>query len=70
MSAGTAASDTRSRLLDTALKLFSEHGMEGTSLQMIADEGRVPVRGSARARSELASGVNRSGRGAPSGQRA
>lgn len=29
--------DTRSRLLDTALKLFSEHGVEGTSLQMIAD---------------------------------
>lgn len=38
MTAGTAATDTRSRLLDTALKLFSEHGMEGTSLQMIADE--------------------------------
>lgn len=34
----TAANDTRSRLLDTALKLFSEHGMEGTSLQMIADD--------------------------------
>jgi AcrR family transcriptional regulator len=38
MTAGTAATDTRSRLLDTALKLFSEHGLEGTSLQMIADE--------------------------------
>ncbi|UQA58523.1 TetR/AcrR family transcriptional regulator [Polyangium aurulentum] len=38
MTAGTAANDTRARLLDTALKLFSEHGMEGTSLQMIADE--------------------------------
>ncbi|WP_438023960.1 TetR/AcrR family transcriptional regulator [Sorangium sp. So ce233] len=37
MTAGTATHDTRSRLLDTALKLFSEHGMEGTSLQMIAD---------------------------------
>lgn len=34
----TAANDTRSRLLETALKLFSEHGMEGMSLQMIADE--------------------------------
>ncbi|WAS91313.1 TetR/AcrR family transcriptional regulator [Nannocystis punicea] len=38
MTANTAANDTRSRLLDTALKLFSEHGVEGTSLQMIADE--------------------------------
>lgn len=38
MTAGTAATDTRARLLDTALKLFSEHGVEGTSLQMIADE--------------------------------
>ncbi|WP_437733228.1 TetR/AcrR family transcriptional regulator [Sorangium sp. So ce1335] len=38
MTASTAAHDTRSRLLDTALKLFSEHGVEGTSLQMIADE--------------------------------
>ncbi|MDI1429923.1 TetR/AcrR family transcriptional regulator [Polyangium sorediatum] len=38
MTAGTAATDTRSRLLDTALRLFSEHGVEGTSLQMIADE--------------------------------
>ncbi|MDC0742159.1 TetR/AcrR family transcriptional regulator [Polyangium mundeleinium] len=38
MTAGTAATDTRSRLLDAALRLFSEHGVEGTSLQMIADE--------------------------------
>ncbi len=38
MAAGTPANDTRARLLDTALKLFSEHGLEGTSLQMIADE--------------------------------
>lgn len=37
MTAGTALPDTRSRLLDTALRLLSEHGMEGTSLQMIAD---------------------------------
>ncbi|XYI03832.1 TetR/AcrR family transcriptional regulator [Sorangium sp. So ce1128] len=37
MTAGTATHDTRARLLNTALKLFSEHGMEGTSLQMIAD---------------------------------
>ncbi|MCY1061597.1 TetR/AcrR family transcriptional regulator [Nannocystis sp. SCPEA4] len=38
MTASTAATDTRTRLLDTALKLFSEHGVEATSLQMIADE--------------------------------
>jgi AcrR family transcriptional regulator len=29
--------DTRTRLLDTALGLFTLHGVEGTSLQMIAD---------------------------------
>lgn len=29
--------DTRTRLLSTALELFSEYGVEGTSLQMIAD---------------------------------
>lgn len=29
--------DTRARLLDTALALFTVHGVEGTSLQMIAD---------------------------------
>src|SRR5690606_33605958 len=38
MSGDTVAEDTRSRLLATALKLFSEHGVGGTSLQMIADE--------------------------------
>jgi AcrR family transcriptional regulator len=37
MNAVTDTHDTRTRLLDTALELFSEHGMEGTSLQMIAD---------------------------------
>jgi AcrR family transcriptional regulator len=29
--------DTRTRLLETALALFTTHGVEGTSLQMIAD---------------------------------
>lgn len=31
------ASDTRTRILDTALSLFTEHGFVGTSLQQIAD---------------------------------
>jgi AcrR family transcriptional regulator len=34
---GAVAVDTRTRLLSTALRLFTEHGVEGTSLQMIAD---------------------------------
>jgi AcrR family transcriptional regulator len=35
----TAAShpDTRTRILDIALELFSEHGFDGTTLQQIAD---------------------------------
>ncbi|TVT46973.1 TetR/AcrR family transcriptional regulator [Amycolatopsis rhizosphaerae] len=38
MAAGPATQeDTRTRLLATALRLFTEHGVEGTSLQMIAD---------------------------------
>jgi AcrR family transcriptional regulator len=37
MAARPAEPDTRTRLLDTALTLFTKHGVEGTSLQMIAD---------------------------------
>jgi AcrR family transcriptional regulator len=32
-----AAPDTRTRILDTALSLFTDHGFVGTSLQQIAD---------------------------------
>lgn len=32
-----AATNTRSRILDAALDLFSEHGFDGTTLQQIAD---------------------------------
>jgi AcrR family transcriptional regulator len=32
-----AKQDTRGRILDAALELFSEHGFEGTTLQQIAD---------------------------------
>lgn len=38
MAAVAGHEDTRTRLLATALKLFTAHGVEGTSLQMIADE--------------------------------
>ncbi|WP_020657701.1 TetR/AcrR family transcriptional regulator [Amycolatopsis benzoatilytica] len=38
MTTAGPVADTRTRLLATALKLFAEHGVEGTSLQMIADE--------------------------------
>lgn len=37
MAAHPAEPDTRTRLLETALELFAKHGVEGTSLQMIAD---------------------------------
>ncbi len=37
MAARPSEPDTRTRLLETALELFSRHGVEGTSLQMIAD---------------------------------
>ncbi|HEY3727722.1 MAG TPA: helix-turn-helix domain-containing protein [Solirubrobacteraceae bacterium] len=33
----TSLPDTRTRILDAALDLFSEHGFEGTTLQQIAD---------------------------------
>lgn len=38
MTASAVGEDTRSRLLTTALALFSRHGVEATSLQMLADE--------------------------------
>jgi AcrR family transcriptional regulator len=34
--AGVRTRDTRTRILDTTLELFSEHGFEGTTLQQIA----------------------------------
>lgn len=37
MAARSAEPDTRTRLVNTALELFTKHGVEGTSLQMIAD---------------------------------
>jgi AcrR family transcriptional regulator len=37
MTPRSVAPDTRTRLLETALELFTTHGVEGTSLQMIAD---------------------------------
>lgn len=36
-SAAAQPSDTRTRILDAALELFSEHGFDGTTLQQIAD---------------------------------
>ncbi|WP_033296361.1 TetR/AcrR family transcriptional regulator [Amycolatopsis jejuensis] len=38
MTTAQPVAGTRGRLLETALRLFAEHGVEGTSLQMIADE--------------------------------
>ena len=37
VSAAAQPSDTRARILDAALELFSEHGFDGTTLQQIAD---------------------------------
>ena len=37
VSAAAQPSDTRARILDAALELFSEHGFDGTTLQEIAD---------------------------------
>lgn len=37
MAAEVSVGSTRARLLSTALELFGEHGVGGTSLQMIAD---------------------------------
>ena len=34
----SGATDTRQRLIDIAVRLFTEHSFAGTSLQMIADE--------------------------------
>ncbi|HEY1778643.1 MAG TPA: helix-turn-helix domain-containing protein [Solirubrobacteraceae bacterium] len=36
-STSTQAVDTRSRILDAALEVFSEHGFEGSTLQQVAD---------------------------------
>src|ERR1700679_2347561 len=36
-SASPPAVDTRSRILDAALAVFSEHGFEGSTLQQVAD---------------------------------
>ncbi len=38
MSATAVPTDTRTRILDAALELFSEHGFDGTTLQRIADQ--------------------------------
>jgi AcrR family transcriptional regulator len=37
MPASDPPADTRSRILDAALEVFSEHGFEGSTLQQIAD---------------------------------
>lgn len=37
MTVTTPPSDTRSRILDAALAVFSEHGFEGSTLQQVAD---------------------------------